>query len=215
MFSTLSQSAGRPFGSSVVDVTLSDDEALLDNIERTAFSYFRQVVNPANGLVADNTRDGSPCSIAVQNALFHGRRRLSALTIPWCTYTGPEIAHVGIYVRQAREQGISVRTFTIPLREVDRAIADGEEAGFVKIHVKGHTDQILGATIVASHAGEMISEITLAIVSGVGLRKLASVIHPYPTQAGAIGQAADAYELTRVAPHALRRVSAVLHWLRG
>lgn len=161
----------------------------------------------------NDTADAS-ARIAVQNALFHGRRRLSALTIPWCTYTDPEIAHVGIYVRQAREQGISVKTFTIPLHEVDRAIADGEEAGFVKIHVKERTDQILGATIVASHAGEMISEIALAIVAGVGLRKLASVIHPYPTQAGAIGLAADAYELTRVAPNALRRVSAGLHWLR-
>lgn len=190
----------------MVDVTPSVDEALLDDIERTAFSYFRQVVNPANGLVADNTRDGSPCSIAVQNALFHGRQRLSALTIPWCTYTDPATANVGIYGRQAREQGISVRTFTIPLHEVDRAIADGEEAGFVKIHVTRHTDQILGATIVAGHAGETICEITLAIVAGVGLQKLASVIHPYPTQAGAIGLAADAYEL--------RRVSAGLHWLR-
>lgn len=146
----------------------------------------------------DDTAEAS-ARIAVENALFRGRQRLSRLTIPWCTYTDPEIAHVGLYVRQAREQGISVKTFTIPMHEVDRAIADGEETGFVKIHVREHTDEIVGATIVARHAGEMISELTLAIVAGIGLRKLATVIHPYPTQAGAIRQAADAYERTRIA----------------
>ncbi|MFZ3323795.1 MAG: mercuric reductase [Usitatibacter sp.] len=135
--------------------------------------------------------------IAVQNALFLGRRRVSALTIPWCTYTDPEIAHVGLYVRQARERGIPVRTFTVPMNDVDRAIADGEEAGFVKIHIKDGTDTILGATLVSRHAGEMIGEITLAIVAGIGLRTLARVIHPYPTQAEAIKMAADAYNRTR------------------
>jgi len=134
--------------------------------------------------------------IVVQNALFRHRRRLSALTIPWCTYTDPEIAHVGLYVRQARERRISVKTFTIPMHDVDRAIADDEEMGFVKIHVKERTDQILGATIVARHAGEMISEITLAMVAGIGLRRLAGVIHPYPTQADAIRKAADACDRT-------------------
>ena len=122
-----------------------------------------------------------------------GRRRLSALTIPWCTYTDPEIAHVGLYVREARDQDIPVRTFTIPMHDVDRAITDGEEVGFVKIHVKERTDRILGATIVARHAGEMINEITLAIVARIGLRTLAHVIHAYPTQAEAIKKAADAY----------------------
>ena len=146
-----------------------------------------------------HTADAS-ARIVVQNALFLGRRRLSALTIPWCTYTDPEIAHVGLYVREARDQGIPVKTFTIPMHDVDRAIADGEEAGFVKIHVREKTDRILGATVVAGHAGDMINEITLAMVAGVGLRTLARVIHAYPTQAEAIGQAADAYSRTRLTP---------------
>ncbi|HEY5062402.1 MAG TPA: mercuric reductase, partial [Gemmatimonadaceae bacterium] len=97
-----------------------------------------------------HTADAS-ARIAVRNALFLGRQRLSKLTIPWCTYTDPEIAHVGLYVREARERGIPVKTFTIPMHEVDRAIADGEEEGFVKIHVKERSDRILGATIVARH----------------------------------------------------------------
>jgi pyruvate/2-oxoglutarate dehydrogenase complex dihydrolipoamide dehydrogenase (E3) component len=146
-----------------------------------------------------HTADAS-ARIVVQNALFLGRKRLSALTIPWCTYTDPEIAHVGLYVRKAREQGIPVKTFTIPIHDVDRAIADGEEAGFVKIHVKERTDRILGATIVARHAGEMINEITLAMVAGIGLSVLARVIHAYPTQAEAIKKAADAYTRTRLTP---------------
>ena len=138
--------------------------------------------------------------IVVQNALFLGRKRVSALTVPWCTYTDPEIAHVGIYVKQARERGIPVKTFTVPMHDVDRAIADGEEDGFVKIHVREGTDKILGATVVARHAGEMINGISLAMVAGIGLRTVARVIHTYPTQAEAIKQAADAYTRTRLSP---------------
>ena len=157
-----------------------------------------------------HTADAS-ARIVVQNALFLGRQRISALTIPWCTYTDPEIAHVGLYVRQARERNIPVKTFTIPMHEIDRAIADGEDVGFVKIHVRERTDQILGATIVARHAGEMINEITLAIVAGIGLRTLARVIHAYPTQGEAIKKAADAYNRTRLTPTIQ---SLLRHWLR-
>ena len=143
-----------------------------------------------------DTADAS-ARLAVRNALQHGHQRLSELTISWCTYTDPEIAHVGLYVRQARERKIPVKTFTVLMHDVDRAVLDSEEAGFVKIHVREHTDRILGATIVARHAGEMISEITLAMVAGVGLGALSRVMHPYPTQAEAITQAADAYLRTR------------------
>ncbi len=157
-----------------------------------------------------HTADAS-ARIVVRNALFLGRQRLSALTIPWCTYTDPEIAHVGLYVRQARERDIPVKTFTIPMHEVDRAIADDEEGGFVKIHVRERSDRILGATVVARHAGEMINEISLAMVAGIGLRTLAKVIHAYPTQAEAIRKAADAYNRTRLTPAVQ---SLLRRWLR-
>ncbi len=157
-----------------------------------------------------HTADAS-ARIVVRNALFLGRQRLSSLTIPWCTYTDPEIAHVGLYVREARERDIPVKTFTIPMHDVDRAIADDEEAGFVKIHVKEGTDRILGATVVARHAGEMINELTLAMVAGVGLGTLARVIHAYPTQAEAIKKAADAYNRTRLTPTIQ---SLLRRWLR-
>ena len=146
-----------------------------------------------------DTADAS-ARIVVRNALLLGRSRVSALTIPWCTYTDPEIAHVGLYVRQARERGIPVKTYTVPMHEVDRAIADGEEHGFVKLHVRDGTDRILGATVVARHAGEMINGISLAMVAGIGLRTVAQVIHTYPTQANAIRMAANAYMASRRSP---------------
>jgi pyruvate/2-oxoglutarate dehydrogenase complex dihydrolipoamide dehydrogenase (E3) component len=146
-----------------------------------------------------NTADAS-ARIVVRNALFLGRQRVSALTIPWCTYTDPEVAHVGLYVKEARERGIRVKTFTVPMHDVDRAIADGEEDGFVKIHVREGSDTILGATVVARHAGEMINGISLAMVAGIGLTTVARVIHTYPTQAEAIRMAANNYTRTRLTP---------------
>jgi mercury(II) reductase len=152
--------------------------------------------------------------IVIQNALFKGRKTWSALTIPWTTYTDPEIAHVGMYENEAREKGIAVDTFVRQFEEVDRAVADGEEEGFVKIHVKKGTDKILGATIVARHAGEMISEITLAIVGNLGLKTIANVIHPYPTQAEAIKHVADAYNRTRLTPFVKKLFARWLAWNR-
>jgi pyruvate/2-oxoglutarate dehydrogenase complex dihydrolipoamide dehydrogenase (E3) component len=149
--------------------------------------------------------------IVVRNALFLGHERMSALTIPWCTYTDPEIAHVGLYVKEARQRRIPVKTFTIPMHDVDRAITDSEEDGFVKIHVREGSDEILGATIVARHAGEMINGISLAMVAGIGLRKLATAVHAYPTQTAAIRQAADAYVQTRLSPSL---VTLARRWLR-
>ena len=138
--------------------------------------------------------------IVVRNALFFGRQRVSALTIPWCTYTDPEIAHVGLYVKEARQRGIPIKTFTVPMHDVDRAIADGEENGFVKLHVREGSDKILGATVVARHAGEMINGISLAMVAGIGLGTVARVLHTYPTQAEAIRMAANSYVRTRLTP---------------
>lgn len=152
--------------------------------------------------------------IVVQNALFKGRKKLSALTIPWCTYTDPEIAHVGLYVHEALEQNIPIKTYTVPMNDVDRAITDGEELGFVKIHVKSGSDQIVGATIVGRHAGEMINEISLAMVAGTGLKTIGQVIHSYPTQAEAIRRAADAYNKTRLTPMLKRITTQWLSWTR-
>jgi pyruvate/2-oxoglutarate dehydrogenase complex dihydrolipoamide dehydrogenase (E3) component len=152
--------------------------------------------------------------IVIQNALFMGKKKLSALTMPWCTYTDPEIAHVGMYERDAAKAGIEIETFTRQLADVDRAVADGEEEGFVKVHVRKGSDQILGATIVARHAGEMINELTLAIVGKLGLGTISGVIHSYPTQAEAIKQVGDAYNRTRLTPFVKKLLGGWLSWTR-
>jgi pyruvate/2-oxoglutarate dehydrogenase complex dihydrolipoamide dehydrogenase (E3) component len=136
--------------------------------------------------------------IVIQNALFHGSQKLSSLIVPWCTYTDPEIAHVGMYEQDAARHGIEVDTYVRTLNHIDRAILEGQDEGFVKIHTKKGTDRIIGATIVAAHAGEMISEITTALASGIGLKNISTVIPPYPTQAEAIKQVGDAYNRTRL-----------------
>jgi pyruvate/2-oxoglutarate dehydrogenase complex dihydrolipoamide dehydrogenase (E3) component len=153
--------------------------------------------------------------IVIQNALFLGRKKASALTMPWCTYTDPEIAHVGLYERDARERGIELDTYVRQFKDVDRAVLDGEEDGFVKFHVRKGRDEILGATIVARHAGEMISEISVAMAARLGLGKLASVIHPYPTQAEALRQCGDAYNRTRLTPAVKKWMGRWLAWQRG
>jgi pyruvate/2-oxoglutarate dehydrogenase complex dihydrolipoamide dehydrogenase (E3) component len=152
--------------------------------------------------------------IVIKNTLFSpfgfGKYKLSDLVMPSVTYTDPEIAHVGMYEEEAQQKGIKANTIKIPFSSVDRAIADGEEEGFVKIlHEKG-SDRILGATIVAPHAGEMISEVTTAIVGKLGLSKLSSVIHPYPTQAEGIKKAADAYRRTLLTANTKRLLGLLL-----
>jgi pyruvate/2-oxoglutarate dehydrogenase complex dihydrolipoamide dehydrogenase (E3) component len=142
--------------------------------------------------------------LVIKNSLFAplglGRSQLSQLIMPWVTYTDPEVAHVGLYEHEATAQGMAVNTIKIDFSTVDRAIADGETTGFIKIlHPQGK-DKILGATIVARHAGEMISEVTTAMVGKIGLSQLSTVIHPYPTQAEAIKKAADAYRRTLLTP---------------
>ena len=139
--------------------------------------------------------------IVIQNALFPhpfglGYASTDSLIIPWCTYTEPEIAHVGMYESEAKNKGQEVDTFTYQLHEVDRAILDGEDQGFARVHVKKGTDTILGATIVATHAGDMISEITLAMKGGLGLSTIAGTIHPYPTQAEVIKKVANTWRKT-------------------
>jgi len=151
--------------------------------------------------------------IVIQNALFVGRANASALTIPWCTYTDPEVAHVGLYERDAG--AIRVKTFVQEFEDVDRAVLDGETEGLVKVHVREGTDKILGATVVGRHAGEMLPELTMAMVEGVGLGRIARVIHTYPTQAEAIRKLGDQYNRTRLTPFVRWLFRRWLAWTRG
>jgi len=152
--------------------------------------------------------------IVIQNTLFMGRAKASRLIIPWCTYTSPEVAHVGISPGAAAELGVELTTFTQPLSGVDRAILDGEDKGFARIYCRKGSDQILGATIVAAHAGDLISEIALAMKHNIGLKNIAATIHPYPTQAEAIRKLGDQYSRTRLTPFVKSFFQKWLAWTR-
>lgn len=146
-------------------------------------------------------------TIAVQNALFFRTKKLLVDAVPWCTYTSPEVARVGLSEEEARTAGRTVRVFTHPMSAVDRARLDGDTEGFVKL-VLDPNGRILGATIVAAHAGEMIGEIVLAMQNGLRVGALSAVVHPYPTQAEAIKRAAAGFLKQKLTP----RVKAMMGW---
>jgi len=152
--------------------------------------------------------------IVIQNALFKGRAKASSLIIPWATYTSPEIAHVGLYEKDAKAKGFEVDSFTQELGKVDRAILDGETDGFVRIHVRKGTDEIVGATVVAAHAGDLIGELTVAMKGKLGLKTIGATIHPYPTQAEAIRKTGDLYNRTRLTLFVKRLFAKWLSWQR-
>ena len=150
----------------------------------------------------------------IRNALFKGKAKHSQLVIPWCTYTSPEVAQVGITAEQASKDGIAIDTFTQPLSGVDRAILEGETNGFARVHVKKGTDKILGATIVATHAGDMIGTFSMAMTHSIGLGSVANVIHPYPTQGEAVRKLGDLYNRTKLTPFVKKAFHKWLSWTR-
>lgn len=152
--------------------------------------------------------------LMLRNALFLGRNRASSLVMPWCTYTDPEIAHVGYSADEARAAEFEVITLTEKFADVDRALLDGEEEGFARVHYERKSGRLLGGTIVARHAGEMISELTLAITQRLKPSALADTIHPYPTQAEVLRKLGDAYNRTRLTPTLRRLFKQWFEWQR-
>ncbi|HEV3005841.1 MAG TPA: mercuric reductase, partial [Pirellulales bacterium] len=152
--------------------------------------------------------------LCVQNALFLGRRKLSSLVIPRTTYTDPEVAHVGLSADEADARGLAIDTYRVELSEVDRALLDGEEEGFVAVHTRRGSGRIVGATIVASHAGEMIGEISLLMANRLPLGALSRTIHCYPTQVEAFKRIADAFTRRRLTPGLAKLAAKWLEWRR-
>jgi pyruvate/2-oxoglutarate dehydrogenase complex dihydrolipoamide dehydrogenase (E3) component len=142
--------------------------------------------------------------LVVPNALFFGigGGKVSRGVIPWCTYTTPELAHVGETAATARQRGMAIDTITVPMASVDRAVIDDVTDGFARVHVRRGTDRIVGATLVSEHAGESISEITVAMTNRIGLGGIGKTVHPYPTQAEVFRKAADAWRRQRLTPGA-------------
>ncbi|MQA28460.1 MAG: FAD-containing oxidoreductase [Luteitalea sp.] len=151
--------------------------------------------------------------IAIQNALFFGRRKASALTIPWCTYTDPQVAHVGLFSDSAGARHLHVQTITVPLAEVDRGVLDDETEGFLRVHhLRG---RLVGCTIVSSQAGDLIGLASNLIGRRAKLAELSSTIFPYPTQMEAYRKAGDAYRrtrLTRPVRRAFERYFELARW---
>ncbi len=157
--------------------------------------------------------------VVIQNALFPhplnlGYASVESLIMPWCTFTDPEVAHVGMYEKDAKKKGIEVETYTHKLDEVDRAILDGEEEGFARVHIQKGTDKILGATIVAAHAGEMISEFSVAMKAGAGAKTIAGTIHPYPTQAEVSKKVINLWRKAHFTEGMKKKLMKLFAWMR-
>ncbi|HXX76751.1 MAG TPA: mercuric reductase [Nitrospiraceae bacterium] len=157
--------------------------------------------------------------IVIQNALFPhplglGYGSADSLIMPWCTFTDPEVAHVGMYEADAKKEGIEVETYTFKLDEVDRAILDGEEEGFARVHIRKGTDKILGATIVAAHAGDMINEFSVLMRAGLGAKTIAGTIHPYPTQAEVNKKVINLWRKAHFTPRMKSVLIKLFAWMR-
>ncbi len=142
--------------------------------------------------------------IAIQNALLGGRKRASALVVPRCTFTSPEIAQVGLQESELRLRQIRFATLAVTLEENDRARLDGGANGSLRLHFRKGSDRILGATLVGENAGEIIGELVMAIQHGIGLAALAETLHPYATRAEVVQRAAEAWRRTRLTKWARR-----------
>jgi pyruvate/2-oxoglutarate dehydrogenase complex dihydrolipoamide dehydrogenase (E3) component len=150
--------------------------------------------------------------VVVQNILAPFqllRKKMDYSVVPWCTYVDPEIAHVGLGEKEAKRKNIEYDQFVVPLEDVDRAVVESEETGFAKILTAKGSDKILGATIVAPHAGDLLHEFVLAMKTGTGLSTIASTIHAYPTFAELARKAGDKYNKTRLTP----RAKKIFTWL--
>ena len=154
---------------------------------------------------------------AAVNALFAPFRRIRAdySVIPWATFTDPEVARVGLNESEAKEKGIAYEVTTYGIDDLDRAIADGEARGMVKVLTVPGKDRILGATIVGEAAGELIVEFIAAMKNGTGLERILGTIHVYPTLAEANKYAAGAWKRAHAPAGLLRFVEKFHAWMRG
>jgi pyruvate/2-oxoglutarate dehydrogenase complex dihydrolipoamide dehydrogenase (E3) component len=152
--------------------------------------------------------------VALRNALFSGRKRASGLVIPWCTYTDPEIAHVGLNEEDARKSESEIKTLTLPFSENDRGVVDGDTSGFARVHVSTKGGRLLGATLVSRHAGESIGELVMAIQGKMKMGELGGVIHPYPTEAEIIKRLGDVSMRGRLKPWMKRALVKMFQFRR-
>ncbi|HKI98732.1 MAG TPA: mercuric reductase [bacterium] len=152
--------------------------------------------------------------VVIQNALLPIKTRINYRVVPWATFTDPEVARVGLNEDDARTRGTPVRTLKFPLAELDRAVCDGETEGFLKVLTPPGRDDILGATLVGPHAGELLHELVLAMHARLRLRDLAAMVHIYPTLAEVFRRAGDESRKAAFTPRLQRLFRAYLRWRR-
>lgn len=166
----------------------------------------------AGGLPFTHAADAT-ARLALRNALFLGRGRRSALTIPWCTFTAPEVGRVGLSEAEAKDRGERIEVLHLDYADLDRAVTESA-GGFLHLLVKSGTDRIVGATVVGPNAGELVGTLSVAMTHGIGLRKLAGTVFPYPTYTEAVKKLADRHNRGRLTPLAARALRTWLAWRR-
>jgi pyruvate/2-oxoglutarate dehydrogenase complex dihydrolipoamide dehydrogenase (E3) component len=192
-------------------VTYTSNGVEVNDYLQTSQPHIYAAGDIANRLKFTHTADFT-ARVVVRNILmpFHFlRQKVDWSVVPWCTYTDPEVAHVGLGEKEAKQKNIDYDLFVVPLEDVDRAVVESEDAGFAKILTAKGSDKILGATIVAPHAGDLLHEFVVAMNAKIGLGKIASMIHAYPTFAELARKAGDKYNKTRLTPRAKR----IFTWL--
>jgi len=153
--------------------------------------------------------------IVVRNILFPWlKARVETRVVPWCTYTSPEVARVGLNEDDARKKGIACDLYTQSVEELDRAVVESLEAGFAKVLTGRGKDRILGVTLVCERAGDMIAEFATAMKNGLGLSDIGSVIHPYPTFGEIARKVADLRQRSRLTPFAKKVLTGLYAWRR-
>ncbi len=152
--------------------------------------------------------------IVLRNALFGGRSKVSALAMSWCTYTSPEVAHVGLTAAEAAERGDRVLLLRQDLSSVDRAIVDGTPEGFAWACVDAKSGRVLGATMVAPHAGEAISEMAVVVTNKLSISAVSNTIHPYPTVASVWKGLGDQFQKTKFKPWIARLFERIFRFAR-
>ena len=180
---------------------------------QTSQSHIYAAGDIANRLKFTHTADFT-ARILVRNILLPFqflRQKVDWSVVPWCTYTDPEVAHVGLGEKEAKQKNVEYDLFVVLLEDVDRAVVESEELGFAKILTARGSDKILGTTIVAPHAGDLLHEFVLAMKASIGLSTIASTIHAYPTFAELARKAGDKYNRTRLTP----RAKTIFTWLYG
>jgi pyruvate/2-oxoglutarate dehydrogenase complex dihydrolipoamide dehydrogenase (E3) component len=207
----------RGFGLEELGVRLSERGTLAaDEFLRTSFPNIFCAGDVAGPYQFTHTAAHQAWYAAV-NALFGDLKKFKVdyRVIPWCTFTDPEVARVGLSEAEARQQSVPHEVTRFELGELDRAIAEGEEHGWVKVLTPPGKDRILGVTIVGAHAGDLLAEFVLAMKHGIGLNKILGTIHAYPTLAEANKMAAGAWKKAHVPEKLLKWVERYHVWRRG